>query len=368
MRSKGLLVVGAISILALPGLVYGLLHRAREADRRAAGERALAAARATERPRAPAPKDGDAGHVALGESLFRVHCFSCHGLGADGRGPSAASLYPAPRDLTDPAFLNSVTDDHLAAVVAEGGRAASRSVLMPPFADRFDAFEVRAIVGFLRSRALSVEDVLPGLRAPFVARETVLRDEVPPGGTREVTFFESSLLDGPPARVLFAGDVAIATDADGTLLGARALAGRTPSADEIAIAVRRLAAAVASHAEDVAEAARIRADYAADKDALGRDRRIYFENCASCHGPAGRPVEDDPAQRTHRPPNLANGAHLNRLSDDWLRELIRRGGGPLRVSETMPSYGGVLSAEEIDAIVRHARSLAVPPHGEARTP
>jgi len=370
-RAGGLLVVAIIGALAVPGIAIGVYLKRRETERTLAsaarGARRDGDERSAVGRRAP-PPEGDAGDRALGRTLFEVHCFSCHGLRADGRGPSAESFRPRPRALADPAYLASVGDDRLARAVLEGGPSVGRSRLMPSFAERFDALDVAAIVAYLRSLSLSVRDVVPAEAGDSVlGRETVLDDG------RAVAFSEIARADGAVrARVLFEGDAAIAALPDGSRLAATTIHGSPPPPATEARLLALLAAGVARRDADVAFAASVRARLRDDPASLSRGARLFGEACAACHGPAGRPVELEPAQTTHRPALLADASRVSGLSDDDLLELLRRGGGPMRISEAMPSFGGAYSEEDLREIVRHVRSLAVPrrdpPPPETRTP
>jgi mono/diheme cytochrome c family protein len=86
-------------------------------------------ARESAAPAAPAAPRPDAG--AAGAQLFATRCATCHGPDGDGRGPAAAGLSPAPRDLRDPAWQASVSDAHIEQVIAGGGPAVGLSPLMP---------------------------------------------------------------------------------------------------------------------------------------------------------------------------------------------------------------------------------------------
>jgi mono/diheme cytochrome c family protein len=56
------------------------------------------------------------------------------------------------------------------------------------------------------------------------------------------------------------------------------------------------------------------------------------------------------------PRNHTDGAYMNSRTDAELLEVIRHGKG------AMPAWGSVLSEEEIQAVLKHVRSLAVPPY------
>ena len=86
------------------------------------------------------------------EQIFTQRCSVCHGMNGKGDGPGAAALNPKPRNYTDPKWQASVTDDHIAKTIVEGGAAVGKSPLMVPNADLKDKPEVvKALVAKVRS-------------------------------------------------------------------------------------------------------------------------------------------------------------------------------------------------------------------------
>jgi len=65
-------------------------------------------------------------------TLFDAYCTTCHGSAGAGDGVAAAGLPVKPASFADAAWQASVTDEHLALVIAEGGAAAGKSPLMVP--------------------------------------------------------------------------------------------------------------------------------------------------------------------------------------------------------------------------------------------
>ncbi len=80
-----------------------------------------------------------------GRAIFASTCARCHGAHGGG-GVAPAPGQPAPRDLRDPTFQASRTDEPLRAVVS-GGKGAA----MPSFAAVLGDKELRALVAFLRT-------------------------------------------------------------------------------------------------------------------------------------------------------------------------------------------------------------------------
>jgi mono/diheme cytochrome c family protein len=65
------------------------------------------------------------------EDIYKNRCTMCHGPSGKGDGPVGAALNPKPRDLGDPAWQKSVTDEHIEKIIQGGGSAVGKSPLMP---------------------------------------------------------------------------------------------------------------------------------------------------------------------------------------------------------------------------------------------
>jgi cytochrome c5 len=91
-------------------------------------------------------------------------------------------------------------------------------------------------------------------------------------------------------------------------------------------------------------------------------KRVFYQYCVWCHAdstPAG------PSNRSNLNPNppLGNdGATLNPLSDDFMRNVITLGGGVVGKSTSMPPWGKTLSQDDIDAVIAFYRAIAQPPY------
>lgn len=91
-------------------------------------------------------------------------------------------------------------------------------------------------------------------------------------------------------------------------------------------------------------------------------QRVFNQYCVWCHAdstPAG------PSNRSNlnpAPPLANDGATLNPLSDDFMRNIITLGGGALGNSASMPPWGKTLSPDEIEAVIAYYRAIAQPPY------
>lgn len=93
------------------------------------------------------------GNAKRGNDLFHKNCAACHGNGGKGDGPAAASLKPKPRDLTDKAFMATLTDAQIEAIIKKGGAALGKSPQMPALGGALKDQDVADIAAYVRSLA-----------------------------------------------------------------------------------------------------------------------------------------------------------------------------------------------------------------------
>jgi mono/diheme cytochrome c family protein len=105
---------------------------------------------------------------------------------------------------------------------------------------------------------------------------------------------------------------------------------------------------------------------ALDRDQVARGRQAYLRHCAACHGPnaEGAPDWQKPDARGNLPPPPHDDhGHTWRHPDAQLAEIIRDGWrDPFNQTPelTMPPFEGVLSDEEIAALIAYFKSLWSP--------
>lgn len=87
---------------------------------------------------------------ASGQGNFESYCVTCHGAEGKGNGVLAESLDVKPRELSDPAFTATKTDDHLFKTIKEGGASVGLTENMPPFSGQLSDAEIRNVVAYLR--------------------------------------------------------------------------------------------------------------------------------------------------------------------------------------------------------------------------
>ncbi|MGH7795971.1 MAG: c-type cytochrome [Candidatus Binatia bacterium] len=95
---------------------------------------------------------------------------------------------------------------------------------------------------------------------------------------------------------------------------------------------------------------------------LGGGKNLYASYCATCHGDQGKGDGVAASSLPVKPRDHTNGAVMNPLTDQFLADIIAKGGGAVGKSTFMPSWGGSLNEKQIRDVVVHIRTLAVPPY------
>jgi len=85
------------------------------------------------------------------EEVFKFYCAQCHGLGGKGDGPNVTKDFPvSPRNFTDAAEMNKLSDADILNVIMDGGPSVSKSPMMPPWGKTLSEDEVKGLVSYLR--------------------------------------------------------------------------------------------------------------------------------------------------------------------------------------------------------------------------
>lgn len=86
-------------------------------------------------------------------------------------------------------------------------------------------------------------------------------------------------------------------------------------------------------------------------------RDIFVANCSRCHGEKGQADGPDTALLEIKIPDFSNTDFQNSRSNEALHKVISKGGYEAGLSTLMPPWEGVLTEEEIDALVDHIKGL-----------
>lgn len=89
-----------------------------------------------------------------------------------------------------------------------------------------------------------------------------------------------------------------------------------------------------------------------------KGKEFYAKHCAGCHGPAGK--GDGPAAKAINPkPNdLTNKAYMAGLKDQYLFDLIQKGGAAVGKSPLIPPFGSKMKDAEIRDLIAYLKTLA----------
>ncbi len=89
-----------------------------------------------------------------------------------------------------------------------------------------------------------------------------------------------------------------------------------------------------------------------------KGKELYAKHCAGCHGPTGK--GDGPAAKAINPkPNdLTNKAYMAGLKDQYLFDLIQKGGAAVGKSPLIPPFGSKMKDGEIRDLIAYVKTLA----------
>ncbi len=90
------------------------------------------------------------GDPAKGKEKYNQICASCHGPSGKGDGPAAAALDPKPRNLSDPKYVSTLSDEQIFKTVKEGGAAVGKSPLMPAWGSVISDNDIWNVIAYLR--------------------------------------------------------------------------------------------------------------------------------------------------------------------------------------------------------------------------
>ena len=102
-------------------------------------------------PKMEVPSGSLRGDAEAGAVLYAQYCSSCHGANGKGDGPISVGLIPTPRDHTDPAYMDTLSDEYLYTVIQKGGAAVGKSPLMAPWGGVVTEEDTKDLIAHLRT-------------------------------------------------------------------------------------------------------------------------------------------------------------------------------------------------------------------------
>lgn len=87
--------------------------------------------------------------VAQGKSVYLANCSPCHGASGRGDGPASAALNPKPRDHTNGAYMDKLSNRHIFNVIKNGG--ASYGYPTMPAQPNLSEDQIKTVVAYIRT-------------------------------------------------------------------------------------------------------------------------------------------------------------------------------------------------------------------------
>lgn len=87
--------------------------------------------------------------LAKGKAIYKANCVACHGESGKGDGPAAGVLKPKPRDHTDPAYMNTLSNEEIGKVIKFGGAIKGKPLM--PSNPQINGDDLDALILYTRS-------------------------------------------------------------------------------------------------------------------------------------------------------------------------------------------------------------------------
>ena len=92
--------------------------------------------------------------LARAQGHYDSYCKICHAEGGKGDSAVALAMQPQPRNLSDPEWQKSRSDEHIYKVIEQGGQSVGLSATMPGWASLLGPEELEEMVRLVRSYSL----------------------------------------------------------------------------------------------------------------------------------------------------------------------------------------------------------------------
>ena len=96
-------------------------------------------------------------------------------------------------------------------------------------------------------------------------------------------------------------------------------------------------------------------------------KKLYVSYCSTCHGEKGKGDGLAAGSLPVKPADHTNGAIMNQLSDQFLVDIISKGGSAVGKSSFMPPWGSSIDGKQIRDIVAYLRTIADPPYNAGKS-
>jgi mono/diheme cytochrome c family protein len=237
-----------------------------------------------------------------GKKLFLTFCSACHGSGGSGDGEASQFLEKKPRDLTNQRIMFKKTDKELFDFINQSKTNFHGARFIPQFRLEFEESQVWDIVAYIRSLSEQSRGNAINGRGLAVAE-----------GGRSI--------HGPSIMPQWANRL-------------------SPDQTWDVVAYLRML--------------HRRPEYSGD---AGRGSQTFAENCSYCHGGDGKGNTPIAKAFTAPLPDFTNRSQMASWTELDIYIAILGGGDAVGHSEFMPSWGEVLSDNDIWNLVAFIKSL-----------
>ncbi len=87
--------------------------------------------------------------IAKGHTIYENTCSPCHGVNGKGDGPAAAAFNPKPRDHSNGAYMDKLSNRHIFNVVRYGGQMYGYPTM--PAQPQLSDDQIEQVVAFVRT-------------------------------------------------------------------------------------------------------------------------------------------------------------------------------------------------------------------------
>jgi mono/diheme cytochrome c family protein len=93
--------------------------------------------------------DMSAEHIAKGKETYIETCAPCHGTSGKGDGPASVALNPKPRDHTNGAYMDKLSNAHIFTVIKQGGAQFGYPGM--PAQPQLSEEKIKDVIAFVRT-------------------------------------------------------------------------------------------------------------------------------------------------------------------------------------------------------------------------
>jgi mono/diheme cytochrome c family protein len=87
--------------------------------------------------------------IVKGHGLYKATCAQCHGDGGKGDGPASKIFKPPPRDHTNAAYMDTISDEEMGKTIQMGGALKGKPSM--PSNPQIRGEDLQALIAYVRT-------------------------------------------------------------------------------------------------------------------------------------------------------------------------------------------------------------------------